>query len=196
MDDTYTTITDTAEGYYTDRRSKFFAFAHHVTSADEVRSLQDHYRRAYHDARHICYAYRLGPDGGMSRANDDGEPSNTAGKPILSSILRCSLTDIVIFVVRYYGGVNLGTNGLVNAYRTAAQDALNNATTVERHVEEVITLSFEYAQMNNIMRVVKDLNARIISLDYQNTCTISLAIRKTLITQLRERVKGISDEAS
>ena len=152
MTDTYQTIANTAEGYYTEKRSKFYAFAHHVTSADEVKDLQAFYRKKYYDARHVCYAYRLGPEGEAFRANDDGEPSSTAGKPILGALVSTGLTDVVIFVIRYYGGVNLGTGGLIVAYREAAQDALANAAVEERQVEEQYTYTFAYPQMNAVMK--------------------------------------------
>ena len=192
MKDTFLTIERTAEGYYTEKRSKFYAFAHHVTSAEEVRELQPTYRKKYYDARHICYAYRLGPEGDTFRANDDGEPSSTAGKPILGTLLSAELTDVVIFVIRYYGGVNLGTGGLIVAYREAAQDALNNATVEQRQVEEQYTYTFAYPQMNAVMKVVKDMQPRIVSQDFQTTCSITLSIRRSLMPQLKQRLESIA----
>lgn len=192
MNDTYITINNIAEGYYTERRSKFYAFAHHVTSADEVKELFQKYKKEYYDARHVCYAYRLGPDGAEFRANDDGEPSSTAGKPILGVLLSASITDVVVFVVRYYGGVNLGTGGLIVAYREAAQDAIAHATQEERSVEEQLTYTFAYPQMNAVMRIVKDMQPRIIAQDFQTTCSITLSIRKSLMPQLKARLDSIS----
>lgn len=191
MTDTYQTIANTAEGYYTEKRSKFYAFAHHVTSADEVKDLQTFYRKKYYDARHVCYAYRLGPEGETFRANDDGEPSSTAGKPILGALVSTGLTDVVIFVIRYYGGVNLGTGGLIVAYREAAQDALANAAVEERQVEEQYTYTFAYPQMNAVMKVVKDMQPRIVAQDFQTTCSITLSIRKSLMPQLRQRLESL-----
>lgn len=192
MEDMYTTITaDVAEGYYTEKRSKFYAFAHHVTSVDEVKELQQHYRKKYYDARHVCYAYRLGPAGEEFRANDDGEPSSTAGKPILGTMLSANVTDVVIFVIRYYGGVNLGTGGLIVAYREAAQDALLHAVKEERQVEEQFTYTFAYPQMNAVMKIVKDMQPRIVAQDFQTTCSITLAIRKSLMPQLKAKLEGI-----
>ena len=127
MEDTYLTISSVSEGYYTEKRSKFYAFAHHVETPEEVRELQQFYKKKYYDARHVCYAYRLGSDGSIFRANDDGEPSSTAGKPIHGALLSANLTNVVIFVIRYYGGVNLGTGGLIVAYREAAHDAMGSA---------------------------------------------------------------------
>lgn len=192
MNDTYITINNIAEGYYTEKRSKFYAFAHHVTSADEVKELFQKYKKEYYDARHVCYAYRLGPDGTEFRANDDGEPSSTAGKPILGVLLSASITDVVVFVVRYYGGVNLGTGGLIVAYREAAQDAIAHATQEERSVEEQLTYTFAYPQMNAVMRIVKDMQPRIIAQDFQTTCSITLSIRKSLMPQLKARLDSIS----
>ena len=192
MNDTYITINNIAEGYYTEKRSKFYAFAHHVTSADEVKELFQKYKKEYYDARHVCYAYRLGPEGAEFRANDDGEPSSTAGKPILGVLLSASITDVVVFVVRYYGGVNLGTGGLIVAYREAAQDAIAHATQEERSVEEQLTYTFAYPQMNAVMRIVKDMQPRIIAQDFQTTCSITLSIRKSLMPQLKARLDSIS----
>ncbi len=190
--DTYITITSTAEGYYTEKRSKFYAFAHHVTSADEVRELQAHYKKEYYDARHVCYAYRLGADGATFRANDDGEPSSTAGKPILGALISAGITDAVVFVIRYYGGVNLGTGGLITAYREAAHDALAHAVTEERQVEQQITYTFAYPQMNAVMKIVKEMQPRIVAQDFQTTCSITLSIRKSLMPQLKMRLESIA----
>lgn len=193
MEDTYVTITDTvAEGYYTEKRSKFYAFAHHVTSVDEVKTLQQHYKKKYYDARHVCYAYRLGSAGEEFRANDDGEPSSTAGKPILGAMLSANVTDLVIFVIRYYGGVNLGTGGLIVAYREASQDALAHAELEERQVEEQITHTFAYPEMNAVMKIVKDMQPRIVAQDFQTTCSITLAIRKSLMPQLKAKLESIA----
>ena len=192
MNDTYITINNIAEGYYTEKRSKFYAFAHHVQSADDVKALNQEYRRKYYDARHVCYAYRLGPEGAEFRANDDGEPSSTAGKPILGVLLSEGVTDVVIFVIRYYGGVNLGTGGLIVAYREAAHDAMANAEKVELMVEEQFTYNFTYPQMNDVMRIVKDLDARIIAQDFQTSCSITLSVRKSVMPQLKQRLEKIS----
>ena len=188
MTDEFKTIATTSEGYYTEKRSKFLAFAHPVRTVDEIKELLAGYRKKYYDARHVCYAYMLGAERTEFRANDDGEPSSTAGKPILGQINSNELTDILIVVVRYYGGVNLGTSGLIVAYREAAADALAHATIETRQVEEVVKYSFAYPQMNNVMRIVKDMNPRIISQTYDNTCEIVLSIRKSEADQLRSRL--------
>ena len=189
--DEYKTIAATSEGYYTEKRSKFLAFAHHVETVDAVKELVAAYRKKYYDARHVCYAYMLGAERSEFRANDDGEPSSTAGKPILGQINSNQLTDILIVVVRYYGGVNLGTSGLIVAYREAAADALAHAAVETRQVEEVVTHSFSYPQMNDVMRIVKDMNPRILSQTYDNVCQIVLSIRKSEAEQLRNRLASI-----
>ena len=191
MTDEYKTIKKTSEGYYTEKRSKFLAFAHHVETVDAVKELVAAYRKKYYDARHVCYAYMLGAERSEFRANDDGEPSSTAGKPILGQINSNQLTDILIVVVRYYGGVNLGTSGLIVAYREAAADALAHAAVETRQVEEVVTHSFSYPQMNDVMRIVKDMNPRILSQTYDNVCQIVLSIRKSEAEQLRNRLASI-----
>ncbi len=188
MTDEFNTITATSEGYYTEKRSKFLAFAHHVETQEEIKQLLAGYRKKYYDARHVCYAYMLGADRTDFRANDDGEPSSTAGKPILGQINANGLTDILVVVVRYYGGVNLGTSGLIVAYRTAAADALAHASIEVRQVEEEVSYTFSYPQMNDVMRIVKEMNLRIVSQTYDNTCTIRLAVRKSEAPQLRERL--------
>ena len=189
--DEFKTIATTSEGYYTEKRSKFLAFAHHVETVDEIKEILVGYRKKYYDARHVCYAYMLGASREEFRANDDGEPSSTAGKPILGQINSNELTDILIIVVRYYGGVNLGTSGLIVAYREAAADAIAHATIETRQVEEVITYTFAYPQMNDVMRVVKEMNPRVLSQTYDNTCEIRLSIRQSEAEQLRQRLSKL-----
>ena len=193
-EDQYKTISEHGfgEGFYSEKRSKFLAFAHHVTSVDEVKTLLASYRKKYYDARHCCYAYVLGPERSVFRANDDGEPSSTAGKPILGQINSCGLTDVLIVVVRYYGGVNLGTGGLIIAYKMAASDALAHATIELRQVEEIVTFDFSYPMMNEVMHVVKEMQARIISQQFDNICSITLCIRKGEADQLRSRLNKLS----
>jgi uncharacterized YigZ family protein len=194
MTDEYRTISGTSEGYYTEKRSKFLAFAHHVEDVAEVKDIVAGYRKKYYDARHVCYAYMLGAERLEFRANDDGEPSSTAGKPILGQINSNELTNILIVVVRYYGGVNLGTSGLIVAYREAAADALAHATIETRQVEEIVKYSFAYPQMNDVMRIVKDMNPRIVSQTYDNTCEIVLSIRKSEVEQLKSKLAKLSFE--
>ena len=192
MTDEFKTISNTSEGFYSEKRSKFLAFAHHVESLDEIKNLLADYRKKYYDARHVCYAYMLGADRTDFRANDDGEPSSTAGKPILGQINSNELTDILIVVVRYYGGVNLGTSGLIVAYREAAADAIAHADVITKQVEEVVTCDFPYVMMNDVMRIVKEMQPRIIEQTYDNNCQIKLSIRRSEADQLRSRLKKLS----
>lgn len=192
--DKYKTIKEKAigEGYYSEKRSKFLAFAHHVDSVDEALELVKEYRKKYYDARHCCYAYRVGFDGTEFRANDDGEPSSTAGKPILGQIDCNGLTNTLICVIRYYGGINLGTGGLIVAYREAAADALANSEIEEKFIEEEVTYSFSYPMMNAVMRIIKDMNPRIINQVFDNTCEVTLSIRKGKADELQTRLKKLS----
>jgi uncharacterized YigZ family protein len=192
MTDEFKTIEATSEGFYSEKRSKFLAFAHHVETVDEIKELLAGYRKKYYDARHVCYAYMLGAERKDFRANDDGEPSSTAGKPILGQINSNELTDVLIVVVRYYGGVNLGTSGLIVAYREASADAIAHATVVSRQVEERVVFDFPYVMMNDVMRVVKEMQPRIVGQTYDNTCQIVLSIRKSEAEQLRDRLKKLS----
>ncbi|WP_455092278.1 IMPACT family protein [Prevotella jejuni] len=192
--DKYKTIKEKAigEGYYSEKRSKFLAFAHHVDSVDEALELVKEYRKKYYDARHCCYAYRVGFDGIEFRANDDGEPSSTAGKPILGQIDSNGLTNTFICVIRYYGGINLGTGGLIVAYREAAADAITNSEIEEKFIEEEVTYSFSYPMMNAVMRIIKDMNPRIINQVFDNTCEVTLSIRKGKADELRTRLNKLS----
>ena len=186
--DEFLTITDTpAEGFYSEKRSKFLAFAFHVTSEEEVKQYVAEFRKKYYDARHVCWAYMLGAERTDFRANDDGEPSSTAGKPILGQINKNELTDILIIVVHYYGGVNLGTSGLIVAYRTAAAEAIANAEIVSQFVEEEVVFDFPYIMMNDVMKIIKDMSPRIISQTYDNTCEMKLSIRKSEAPMLKAK---------
>ncbi len=192
MTDEFKTITATSEGFYSEKRSKFFAFAHHVETAEQAKDIVASYRKKFYDARHVCFAYMLGPERTEFRANDDGEPSSTAGKPILGQINTNELTDILVVVVRYYGGVNLGTSGLICAYREAAADAIAHAVIETRQVEEVVCYNFAYPLMNDVMRIVKEMQPRVIDQTFDNTCSIKLAIRKSEVEQLRSRLAKLS----
>lgn len=195
MIDEYKTITNKiGEGTYSEKRSKFLAFSHHVETLDEVKEIVAAYRKKYYDARHVCYAYMLGAERTEFRANDDGEPSSTAGKPILGQINSHDLTDILIIVVRYYGGVNLGTGGLIVAYKATAALAIEDSIQETRQVEELVKYDFPYVMMNDVMRVVKEMQPRIVSQEYDNTCSITLSIRKSEADTLRGRLKKLSFE--
>lgn len=191
--DEYFTIKDNiSEGFYSEKRSKFLAFAFHVTTEEEIKEIVSEYRKKYYDARHVCWAYMLGAQRTDFRANDDGEPSSTAGKPILGQINKNELTDILIIVVRYYGGVNLGTSGLIVAYRTAAAEAIANAEIIKLYDEEVVTYDFPYVMMNDVMKIIKDMSPRIVNQTYDNTCEIQLSIRKSQAPLLKSRLEKLS----
>lgn len=196
MQDFYKTIAKEGEGFYSEKRSKFLAFSHHVETEQQVKEVVAQYRKKFYDARHVCYAYILGVegvgDGVAYRMNDDGEPSSTAGKPIHGQIVKAELTDTLIIVVRYYGGVNLGTSGLIVAYREAALDCINNSVIEERTIEEKIEYSFAYPVMNDVMKIVKDMQPRIVSQTFDNTCSITLAIKQSLAPLLRKRLEQLT----
>ena len=194
--DSYKTISreKVGEGYYTEKRSKFLAFSHHVDTVDDVKELVAQYRKKYFDARHVCWAYMLGHERTDFRANDDGEPSSTAGKPILGQINSRELTNVLVVVIRYFGGVKLGTSGLIVAYKEAAALALDDALVEERLIEELITYSFTYVMMNDVMRIVKEMKPRIVSQNFDNTCQITLSIRKSEAGQLRTRLDKLAFE--
>lgn len=187
-EDTYKTIAAPVEGEYTEKRSKFLAFALPVKSVQEVKEAVEQFQKKYYDARHCCYAYMLGAARKDFRANDNGEPSGTAGKPILGQINSHELTDVLIVVVRYFGGIKLGTGGLIVAYRMAAAAALEKAEVIEKTVDEDVTVLFEYPFMNSVMRIVKEEGPVIVSQQYDNDCSMTLRIRKSAMPRLRERL--------
>ncbi len=168
MADSFLTISTSSEGLYKDKGSKFLSFAFPVKSVDCVKEILDEYRRRYFDARHVCYAYMLGEQRDIYRSNDDGEPSGTAGKPILGQINSYNLTDILIIVVRYFGGILLGTSGLITAYKSAAKDAIDNAQIVECQIMRHYKISFPYALVNDVMRIIKDTHTTICRTEYEN----------------------------
>ncbi|MDH6342875.1 putative YigZ family protein [Parabacteroides sp. PFB2-12] len=188
MIDSYRTIKNPSEGFYSEKRSRFLAFAIPVRTVEEVKAEVDKYRKQYYDSRHVCWAYMLGAERNVFRSNDDGEPSSTAGKPILGQINSNELTDILIIVVRYFGGVELGTSGLIVAYRTAAADAIAQAEIEERTVDVDITIAFEYPYLNGIMRVVKEDNPTIVSQRFEMDCEMTLRIRKSEVERLTNRL--------
>lgn len=189
--DSYLTIASPSEGQITEKRSKFLAFAFPVSTVEEVKELLEEYQKKYYDARHACYAYMLGHERLVFRANDNGEPSGTAGKPILGQINSNELTDILIIVVRYFGGVKLGTSGLIQAYKAAAAEAIAAATIIEKTVDEQIVVSFEYPLMNSVMRIVKEEEPTIVAQAFDNDCQMTLAIRASLMPRLRQRLEKV-----
>lgn len=191
QEDTYKTITSLSEGLYTEKRSKFIAIAIPVRTLEEVKSHLDAYQKKYYDARHVCYAYMLGHERLNFRANDNGEPSGTAGKPILGQINSNELTDILIIVVRYFGGIKLGTSGLIVAYKAAAAEAIANATIIEKTVDDDISVVFEYPFMNDIMRIVKEEEPEILEQSYDMDCVMRLRIRRSMMPKLRSRLEKV-----
>lgn len=191
MDDTYKTISGISESVFTEKRSKFIAIAIPVRSVAEIKNLLEQYQKKYYDARHVCYAYMLGPERKDFRANDNGEPSGTAGKPILGQINSHELTDVLVIVVRYFGGIKLGTSGLIVAYRTAASQALAEATVIEKTVDDEVTVAFEYPFMNDVMRIVKEESPEIMEQSYDMDCIMTLRIRKSQMPRLRSRLEKI-----
>jgi uncharacterized YigZ family protein len=186
--DLYKTISGVAEGSLTEQRSKFISYAIPVRTPEEVKEKVDAFRKQYYDARHVCWAYMLGAERTQFRANDDGEPSSTAGKPVLGVINSHELTDILIVVIRYFGGVKLGTGGLTVAYRTAAQDAVAHAEIIEKTVDETISIAFEYPFLNGVMKIIKEENPQIIAQRFDMDCEMTLQIRKSEAEKLKERL--------
>lgn len=188
-DDRYRTVEAPAEAAMRERSSKFLAYIYPVSSEEEIHALLDDLHKRYYDATHHCYAWRLGPRGERFRANDDGEPSGTAGKPILGQLLSNDLTDCLVVVVRYFGGTKLGVPGLIAAYKESAAEAIATARVVERTVDRTVTVDFPYVAMNDIMRVVKELQPRIAEQLFDNLCTLRLTIRESLAEILVEKLR-------
>ena len=179
FDDTYRTLAAPSEGLYKEKGSKFLAFAYPVRTLDEVKAHLEQLRKDYFDARHHCYAYILGPRKDAFRANDDGEPSGTGGRPIHGQLLSADLTDTLIVVVRYFGGILLGASGLANAYKTAARDAIDHATIVERTIDVHYRLAFAYEAMNDVMRLLKDYDLKPLNPQYDLRCSLEVGIRQS-----------------
>lgn len=191
MTDIYYTIADLSTAKYTEKMSKFLSFAFPVKSVEEARSRISEIGNKYHDARHVCWAYMIGAAREVSLCSDNGEPSGTAGKPILGQINSFNVTDIVIVVVRYFGGIKLGTSGLITAYREAAREALSEATIVERYVPQQIAFTFPYISMNNVMKLIKQPGVTAISQSFDNTCSMTVSIRRDDAQRLRTALEGI-----
>jgi uncharacterized YigZ family protein len=192
ISDTFRTIDAPSKGLFKDRGSRFIALAYPVESADEVKPILDSLRKEYHDARHHCYAYMLGAERIIWRVNDDGEPSGSAGKPILGQINSAGITDILIVVIRYFGGTLLGVSGLINAYRSAAADALANATIVERRVCTTLHITFPYLAMNDVMKVLKEEDADQSDQLFDTGCAMTISFPASLEERIRGRLMKIS----
>jgi uncharacterized YigZ family protein len=191
MNDTYKTIQQPSEGIFKDKGSRFIARAYPVESAAEVKEILSDLRKEFHDARHHCYAYRLGEGGENYRVNDDGEPANSAGKPILGQLQSHELTNILIVVIRYFGGILLGVGGLINAYRTAARESLDHARIIEKTFNKSICIKFQYSAMNDVMRLIKESKAEIVSQEFGTDCEINIHIRAGAADQLMNQLNRI-----
>lgn len=192
-DDTYKTISAASKGSYKEKGSKFLAFAFPVISEEEVKKKLTQLRKEYHDARHHCYAYRLGFDKPVYRINDDGEPSGTAGRPIYGQIVSHDITQVLIVVIRYFGGIKLGVSGLINAYKTASKEALDETKIITKMIHEEYMIQFDYSVMNNVMKVLKEEDAVILCQEFENSCKLNFLIRKNSGIKISARLQKISN---
>lgn len=193
FDDTYKTISKPAEGTFRDKGSKFIAYAYPFRDESELKDLLASVKSQHPKARHWCYAYRLSPDRTVFRVNDDGEPSGSAGRPILNTLLSNDLTDVIVIVVRYFGGTLLGIPGLINAYKNATQEALDIAEIIEKTQEDVYRIDFDYLQMNDVMRIIKEDNLEILKQDFDNRCSITFSVRKSHLNQVVHKMESIEN---
>ena len=190
-DDVYYMLATRGEGLYKEKGSKFIAETFVVMSEDEAKAAVASVKKKYFDARHHCYAYMLGPDKKNFRSSDDGEPSGTAGKPILNQILSKDVTNVCVVVTRYFGGIKLGTSGLINAYKTAAREALDNAQIVEKTINEIYSLEFEYPLMNDVMRIMKEENLDTLNPRFEMDCYMEFSTRKNAASKIAEKFSNL-----
>ena len=193
FDDTYKTIAAKSEGYFKDRGSKFYAFAYPVITEQGIKDILKDLRKEYYDARHHCFAYILGCDKSVYRVNDDGEPSGTAGKPIYGQLLSNDLTNILVVVIRYFGGTKLGIPGLINAYRTAAKNAIKNAAIITKTLSDVYEITYDYNVMNKVMKILKDEKLQQLTHDFQMRCKITFSVRKKNTNKIYEKFQKINN---
>lgn len=193
FDDSYKTIKEASEGIYRDKGSKFLAYAYPIRSDEEVKPIINILRSEHSKARHFCYAYRLTTDRSVFRINDDGEPSGTAGRPILNSLLSEDLTYVLVVVVRYFGGTLLGVPGLINAYKSATVEALQNSTKISKTINDVYEVNFEYLQINDVMKLIKDESLEVINQNFGINCIIKFEIRKAQLNQVLTKFDKIED---
>ena len=191
FDDTYLTIEKPSEAIFRDRGSKFLAFAYPINSEADVKAILTVLKTEHPKANHHCWAMRLGIDRSVFRLNDDGEPSGTAGRPILNILLSRNITNILVVVVRYFGGTLLGVPGLINAYKTATEDALNTATIIEKTLDDTYIISFDYQQMNDIMKIIKEDNLTILEQQFDNNCMVKIAIRKMQVNRSIHKLEKV-----
>ncbi len=193
IEDKYLTINKPAKGFFKDRNSKFISLAYSVANEDEIKEIQKKIRKEYHDARHHCFAWKLGMDNNNYRVNDDGEPNNSAGQPILGQILSNNLTNVLIIVVRYFGGTKLGIPGLINAYKTSAADAINNADIIEKYICDIYSFGFTYENLNTVMKLIKDNDLQIIKQEFDLDCKIELSVKKSKTEKILYKFELIKD---
>lgn len=191
MEDLYKTIAVPAEGLYKEKGSKFISFAYPVQTEEQIKGIVAELKDKFYDARHHCYAWMLGAGKKNFRANDDGEPSSTAGRPILGQIQSNDLTNILIVVVRYFGGTKLGVSGLIHAYREAAADALNHVEIIEKTVDEQLRICFSYLVLNDVMKIVKEENPDVLERNFELQCEMLLSIRQKDLVHLKERLEQV-----
>lgn len=192
MADTYFTIAKEGNGVFKEKMSKFLSFAFHITTAEEAKALVKKFQNEYHDARHVCFAYMIGAERKEWQLNDNGEPSGTAGKPILGQINSFGLTDVVVLVVRYFGGIKLGTPGLIAAYREAARLALEDAGIKEMHETETVKIKFPYETANEVMKIVKSEELEVVDRSFDNSCTMTLNFRKDFADRIKSRLEKVA----
>jgi len=191
--DTYKTIVQPAEGIFRDRGSKFIGYTYPIRTEEQTKEIISRLRSEHSKARHFCTAFRLTPDRSIFRVNDDGEPSGSAGRPILNTILSADLTNILVVVVRYFGGTLLGVPGLINAYKTATQEALNAAVIIEKTVNDVYRLQFEYLQMNDVMKIIKDEGLQILNQQFDNSCVLDFEVRQAQVNGVVGKFEKVSN---
>ena len=191
FDDTYFTIEKPSEAIFRDRGSKFLGYAYPIKTDQDIKDIIAGLKKEHPKANHHCYAMRWTTDRSVFRINDDGEPSGTAGRPILNTLLSRNLTNVAVVVVRYFGGTLLGVPGLINAYRTATELALNKALVLEKTVNDIYTISFDYLQMNDVMRIIKDDNLEILEQQFDNDCAIKVSVRKMQVNQLLGKLQKL-----
>jgi len=191
--DSYNTIEKESEGVFKDRGSKFIARAFPVETEEQIKEILTLLRKEYYDARHHCYAYRINPEDEQFRSNDDGEPSGTAGKPILNQLLSKELMNILVVVIRYFGGTKLGVSGLIHAYKTATLDAIENSTTVNRFIFRQVVIRFEYPMMNSVMKLVKEEEVEMLEQNFDLNCVIKIQIKKSALEKIIFKLGDMRD---
>src|SRR5690554_572825 len=193
FEDQYKTVDKISEGTFRDKGSKFIAYSYPLTDENKLKDILSEIKSIHPKARHHCYAYRLGMDRSVFRINDDNEPAGSAGRPILNTLLSNDLTNILVIVVRYFGGTLLGIPGLINAYKAATQESINNAEIIEKYQKDIYAIDFDYLQMNNVMRIIKDEDLTILSQNFNNNCRMEVAIRSSLVNRITTNLSALTE---